>query len=279
MGLRDLKLWLSALIISCAGLSFAQPVVSPNELGFSETGLSFVQARHLKKAEKEISETKIGRKLLAETEFIPDFIGSVKKNRLVNFAWEPNSRILFDKNALLSPPSPEFDLALIRALSIASLGLPVETEDSFFYARVNRVLFMVEYGARHPKFAKDFNLKVLEAKKLFSEGIGRREVAGEWDKTAFDEILFIQDAYSLYQVSDAVPFVSQIEDFAQRYGPDFGGVVLRAQGKLAIVHGKVYPGILLDDAEKIVHWGGLRRLKQIHFYDGQDIESFSKKMR
>ncbi len=254
-------------------------MVSPGELGFSETGLSSIQAHHLKDAEKEILETRIGRKLLAETEFVPDFIGVVKKNHLVDFAREPTPRILFDKEALLSPPTPEFDLALVRALSVASLGLPVATEDSFFYARVNRVLFAVKYASRHPKFAKEFDSKVLGAKKLFSEGIGRREVSGEGDKTAFDEVLFIQDPYSLYQVSDAVPFVAQIEDFTGRYGPDFDGVVLRAEGKLIIIGGKVYPGILLDDAERIIRWGGLDRLKQIRFYNNQDLETLSQKMR
>ncbi len=277
-------------------------MVSPADIGFLERGLSIVEARHLKSAKKEIAETLIGRKLLAETAFVPVSIGNVPSNRLVEYAFDPHAfpydrnnhrvgivptlgvlgegtqpRLLFNKNALISPASPELDLALIRALSIASLELPVATKDSFFFARVNRVLFASQYGSQHPKFARAFVSKVSEAKKLFSEGIGRGEMEGDLEKTAFDEVLFAQDPYLLYQAADAVPFVSQIEDFTRRYGPNFDGVTPQAGGKIVIVQGKVYPGILFDDSVKIIQWGGLRRVNQIHFYNNQDLELFSQK--
>ncbi len=252
-------------------------MVSPADIGFLERGLSVVEARHLKSAKKEIAETLIGRKLLAETAFVSVSIGNVPSNRLVEYAFDPQPRLLFNKNALILPASPELDLALIRALSIASLELPVATKDSFFFARVNRVLFASQYSSRHPKFARAFVAKVSEAKKLFSEGIGRGEMEGDLEKTAFDEVLFAQDPYLLYQAADAVPFVSQIEDFTRLYGPNFDGVTPQAGGKIVIVQGKVYPGILFDDSVKIIQWGGLRRVNQIHFYNNQDLELFSQK--
>jgi hypothetical protein len=263
----------------CGGFSFAQPVVSPADLGFSERSLSLPQSHNLERLKREISKTEIGRKLLAETTFIPVFIGPVKKNRLATYKFSPNSRFVFSRNALNGDFSPSLDLDFIRASSIASLDLPIKTEDSLFYARVNRVLFSVEYGVKDAKFARDFNSSVLEAQKLFAEGIGRKLMHGEAEKTAFDSVLFFRDPYLLYRVSDQVPFVSEIRDFIRLYGPDFDGVVNRAQGRLVVASGKVYPGIFLDDGKKLIAWGGIKRLSEVPFYRAQDLESFSQKTR
>jgi hypothetical protein len=263
----------------CGGFSFAQPAVSPSDLGFSERSLSIPESRNLERLKREISETEIGRKLLAETSTIPAFIGSVKKNRLIGYVFAPDPRFVFSKNALAKVPSPDIDLALIRALSIASLDLPIKTEDSLFYARVNRVLFAVEYGVKDSQFSRDFNSSVLAAQKLVAEEIGRKLMHGELEKTAFDSVLFSRDPYSLYRVSDQVPFVSEIRDFIQLYGPDFDGVISREEGRLVVAAGKVYPGVFLEDAQKLIHWGGIRRLREVPFYRAEGLELFSQKTR
>ena len=198
---------------------------------------------------------------------------------MIDYVFAPRPRFVFSKNALAKVPSPDIDLALIRALSIASLDLPIKTEDSLFYARVNRVLFAVEYGVKDSQFSRDFNSSVLEAQKLFAEGIGRKLMHGEAEKTAFDSVLFFRDPYLLYRVSDQVPFVSEIRDFIQLYGPDFDGVISREEGRLVVAAGRVYPGVFLEDAQKLIHWGGVRRLREVPFYRAEDLELFSQKTR
>ncbi len=267
------------LLCLCGGFSLAQPAVSPADLGFSKRSLSIPESCNLERLKRQISETEIGRKLLAETILIPVFIGHVQKNRLVDYAFAPNPRLLFSGNALTGDPSPDIDLDFIRALSIASLDLPMKTEDSLFYARVNSVLFALEYGVKDPQFARDFNSDVLEAQKLLAEGIGLKLMHGELEKTAFDAVLFSSDPYFLYRLSDPVPLISEIRDFIQLYGPDFDGVISRADGRWVVAAGKVYPGIFLEDSKKLIHWGGLKRLSEIPFYQAQDLELFSQQAR
>ena len=250
--------------------------------------LSTVAALRLESAETMLRETAAGRRLLAETAELPRREDDeLAGDALARFAREPRPVLALGPRRLRGSPDADLALALARELSRAAADLPVALPEGDMAAYQSELEFAVERAAVDPDFSR--RLRAAYADAARRDGAARAErgrVAsllpsgagldappealprGETERAGALLLLFARDPDEFYwavehgtaRSTDAVR-LGELEDFMDRYGPDFGSARLGPAGRYARLGGRRYDPALLR-ARRLVESGGAARLRE-----------------
>ncbi|MBI5241768.1 MAG: hypothetical protein HY926_14945 [Elusimicrobia bacterium] len=276
---------LAACLLSAA--LAAGPAVAPVEP--APAALSPVAAQRLESAEAMLQETPSGRLLLAETSGLPRRESDgLAGDALARFVRGPRPALVLGPRRLRGSSDADLALALARELSRAAADLPMAMPEGDMAACQDELEFAVERSGLDDEFARLLRAAYAEAARRdetaraahrraaallpAGEGLDLPPAAlprGELERAGQFLLLFARDPDEFYwSVEKGVPRpadavrLGELEDFMDRYGPDFGSARLGPSGRYARLGGRRYDPALLRAARRLVESGGAARLRE-----------------
>ncbi|MDD5657393.1 MAG: hypothetical protein PHF00_09095 [Elusimicrobia bacterium] len=261
-------LWLSALGLSpaAARLPLPPPAGSPTP----------AVALRLERADAELRRTAAGRRLLAETLDVPRLQGVAADG--VAFQRGSPGVLILDSSRLKSMNEDELELSLARALAQAAMALPFALPEEDMAAYQAELDFALERAERDGDFSGRLRAAYREASRVDAAAPSRSKrfpapreplPRGELARAGRLLLLFARDPDEFYHAVEADASrdpgsvrLSELEDFVERYGPDYSGARLGPSGLYAWLGSRRYPPGLLRAARRLAQGGGLASLRE-----------------
>jgi hypothetical protein len=246
-------------------------------------------ARRLEAATAALRETSVGRRLLAETaELTSRESDDASGGAAVVFVHDPQPVLLLGPRRLKMVSDEELELALARELARAAADLPVALPEGDMAA----YQIELEYAVERSAIGEGFSRRLHAAYRLAvrQDGAARAEQqrvaellppgeslpppllpapSGEFDRAGYFLLLFARDPDEFYwAVEKGLPRapgavrLDELEDFMERYGPDFSAAHADAAGRYVRIGGRRYPPVLFQAALRLVDSGGLARIRE-----------------
>lgn len=244
----------------------------------------------LEGAEASLRETESGRRLLAETGEIVRLEEDVPETTVDGIFCRRGDPpvLLLSRRRLRAMSDGEVELSLARELARAAMSVPVPLPEEDMAAYQAELEFAMEQAARSGTFARRLREAYRaearrdderrEQHRRLSSGLPpqrrtplpeRPLPRGQFERAGLLLHLFARDPDEFYYAvergvsrdPDAVTF-AELEDFVERYGPDFAGVREEASGLYVRVGGRSYPPRLLRHARVLARAGGLAALRE-----------------
>jgi len=251
--------------------------------------LSAQTFKRWERAAARLQETALGRRLIVETKDVllrenPGSAGSAS----VRYVRREGPMLLFCPQRLKALGDAELELALVRELSRAGANLPIPLAEGEMAAYQAELEYAMDRAATDEAFSRRLrraygqaqnSVEAVEAeqrrvKALLPEG-ERLDLpplkipSGEFERLGVYIFLFVRDPDEFYWAVEqglrrgpATIRLAELEDFMERYGPDFGSARLGPGGHYARVNGRRYPPALLEAARGLVESGGLARIRE-----------------
>jgi hypothetical protein len=253
------------------------------------TAPSAQTARRLETAAAALQQTPVGRRLLAETAELPRREDDEAAGEdAVRFVREPQRALLFGPRRLQALEPSELELALARELSRASADLPVVLPEGDMSAYQTELDYAVQRSAQDESFSRRLHAAYQSA--VFREEAARADQRrieallpagqslpapllsappGEFERAGYYLLLFARNPDEFYwAVESGLPRepgavrLAALEDFMERYGPDFSAAQADPAGRYVRIAGRRYPPALFQAARRLVESGGLARIRE-----------------
>jgi hypothetical protein len=253
------------------------------------TPLSAATRDRLDRAVSGMEETLLGRRLVAETVEVPRRESDDDASAAgVRFVPGSPAALVFGPRRLKALADGELELVLARELARAAADLPVPMPEAEMAAYQTEIEYALDRGVTDQGFAQRLRgafdviarrdaqlqaghrrIKSLapKAESLSSALLPTPE--GEFERIAYYILLFGRDKEEFYwAVEQSVPqepglvHLTELEDFVERYGPDFSSAQVDPNGYYARMGGRRYPPVLLEAARKLAASGGLVRIRE-----------------
>jgi hypothetical protein len=243
----------------------------------------------LESAAAALQETPVGRRLLAETvELSRRESDEAAGGAPVRFVREPRPVLVIGPQRLKAVSDEELELALARELARASEDLPVVLPEGDMSAYQIELEYAVERSALDAGFSR--HLHAAYQLVVHQEGDARADqqrIAAllpqgeslppplmalppdEFGRAGYFLLLFERNPDEFYwAVEEGLPRPSgavrlgELEDFTERYGPDFSAAHTDPAGRYVRIGDRRYPPALFQAARKLVESGGLARIRE-----------------
>jgi len=233
-------------------------------------------ARRLETASAALQETLLGRRLLAETaELARRESDDAAGEALVSFVRDPQPVLVLGPRRLKAVSDEELELALARELARAAADLPLVLPEGDMSAYQAELEYAVERSARSADFSRRLHAAYQLAvrregdARADPERVAARLPSGEFERAGYFLRLFARDPDEFYwavehglpRAPDAVR-LSELEDFMERYGPDFSAARTDPAGRYVRIGGRRYPPALFRAARRLVESGELARIRE-----------------
>ena len=248
-----------------------------------------VTARRLEAAAAALQETLVGRRLLAETaELSRRESDEAAGAAAVRFVRDQRPVLVLGPRRLQALSDAELELALSRELARAAADLPVVMPEGDMAACQAELEYAVERGLADAAFSHRLHEAYgAAARKEEAARADRQRIAallppgeslpppllalprGEFERAGYFLLLFARDPDEFYwAVERGLPRapgavrLGELEDFMERYGPDFGSARTDPAGRYVRLGGRRYAPALFQATQRLVESGGLARIRE-----------------
>ena len=240
----------------------------------------------LRRVNRELSGTEYGRYLLTLTAQVPIVERRQTYGRPVRAVLAPELVIEVDAERAPRLLPLEFELLFLRARWKALCALPIELADEEMAAEQSVLEHALQKAEADKEFAAKLRQATAGARELVESRRRMQKSArgqGNQDpvlfpgmppkdplaRIAFGLYLFSEDPYAVYAAAvdtaglgpEAVT-LTELKDFLDLHGADAARVQYRADGRLAVVEGRVYPGRVARAAAAVRDREGLARVEE-----------------